>query len=114
MDKKSRNFIIAQHNNAVLNINELENTCANYKVTDDKSKAQFGNFCIALKGYRLVADATEAILINEDIVKGKDGFFYEKIEYCCPFYEKAKDTVKVPENSDKGSDFDKDNKENHE
>ena len=104
MDKKSRNFIIAQHNNAVLNINELENTCANYKVTDDKSKAQFGNFCIALKGYRLVADATEAILMNEDILKGEDGCFYEKVE----------NTVRVPENSNKCSDFDKDNKENHE
>ena len=104
MDKKSRNFIIAQHNNAVLNINELENTCANYKVTDDKSKAQFGNFCIALKGYRLVADATEAILMNEDILKGEDGCFYEKVE----------NTVRVPENSANGSDFDKDNKENHE
>ena len=104
MDKTSRHFIIAQHNNAVLNINELENTCANYKVTDDKSKAQFGNFCIALKGYRLVADATEAILMNEDILKGEDGCFYEKV----------KDTLRVPENSDKGSDFDIDNKENHE
>ena len=104
MDKKSRNFIIAQHNNAVLNINELENTCANYKVTDDKSKAQFGNFCIALKGYRLVADATEAILMNEDILKGEDGCFYEKVE----------NTIRVPENSANGSDFDKDNKENHE
>lgn len=104
MDKKSRNFIINQHNNAVLNINELENTCANYKVTDDKSKAQFGNFCIALKGYRLVADATEAILMNEDILKGEDGYFYEKVE----------NTVRVPENSAKGSDFDIDNKENHE
>ena len=114
MDKKSRNFIINQHNNAVLNINELENTCANYKVTDDKSKAQFGNFCIALKGYRLVADATEAILMNEDILKGEDGFFYEKIEHCCPFYEKAKDTVRVPENSDNVNDFDKDKLEGHE
>ena len=104
MDKDYRNFIINQHNNAVLNINELENTCANYKVTDDKSKAQFGNFCIALKGYRLVADATEAILMNEDILKGEDGCFYEKVE----------NTVRVPENSANGSDFDKDNKENHE
>ena len=104
MDKKSRNFIINQHNNAVLNINELENTCANYKITDDKSKVQFGNFCIALKGYRLVADATEVILMNEDIFKGEDGCFYEKVE----------DTLRVPENSDKGSDFDKDNKGNNE
>ena len=104
MDKKSRNFIINQHKNAVLNINELENTCANYKVTDDKSKAQFGNFCIALKGYRLVADATEAILMNEDILKGEDGYFYEKVE----------DTVRIPENSVKGSDFNKDKLECHE
>ena len=104
MDKKYRNFIINQHNSAVLNINELEKACANYKVTDDKSKAQFGNFCIALKGYRLVADATEAILMNEDIFKGEDDCFYEKIE----------DTVKVPENFAKSNCFDKDNKDNHE
>ena len=80
MDKKSRNFIINQHNNAIFNINELEKTCANCKVTDDKSKAQFGNFCIALKGYRMIADATEAILMNENILKGEDGCFYEKVE----------------------------------
>ena len=104
MDKDYRNFIINEHNNAVRNINDLEKTCANCKVTDDKSKAQFGNFCIALKGYRLVADATEAILINEDILKGEDGCFYEKVE----------DTIRVPENSCNGSDFNKDNKENHE
>ena len=104
MDKDYRNFIINQHNNAVLNINDLEKTCADYKITDYKSKAQFGNFCIALKGYRLVADATEAILMNEDILKGEDGCFYEKVE----------NTVRVPENSNKSSDFDKDNKENHE
>ena len=104
MDKDYRNFIINEHNNAVRNINDLEKTCANCKVTDDKSKAQFGNFCIALKGYRLVADATEAILMNEDILKGEDGYFYEKVE----------NTVRVPENSANGNDFDKDNKENHE
>ena len=104
MDKDYRNFIINEHNNAVRNINDLEKTCANCKVTDDKSKAQFGNFCIALKGYRLVADATEAILMNEDILKGEDGCFYEKVE----------NSVRVPENSANGSDFDKDNKENHE
>ena len=104
MDKDYRNFIINEHNNAVRNINDLEKTCANCKVTDDKSKAQFGNFCIALKGYRLVADATEAILMNEDILKGEDGCFYEKVE----------NTVRVPENSANSSDFDKDNKENHE
>ena len=104
MDKDYRNFIINEHNNAVRNINDLEKTCANCKVTDDKSKAQFGNFCIALKGYRLVADATEAILMNEDILKGEDGCFYEKVE----------DTVRVPEKSCNCSNFDKDKLESHE
>ena len=80
MDKKSRNFIINQHNNAIFNINELEKTCANCKVTDDKSKAQFGNFCIALKGYRMIAEATECLLINEHCLKGDDGEFYQKME----------------------------------
>lgn len=104
MDKNYRNFIINQHNNAIYNIKELENACANCEVTDDKSKAQFGNFCVALRGYRMVADATEAILMNEDILKGEDGCFYEKIE----------DTVRVPENSNKGNDFDEDNRKKHE
>ena len=103
MNKESRNFIINQHNNAIFNIKELENACANCEVTDDKSKAQFGNFCIALKGYRMVADATEAILVNEDIIKGEDGCFYEKVS----------NTVRTPENSDKDSDSDID-KENNE
>ena len=104
MNKNSRNFIINQHNNAIVNISKLEKTCADCKVIDDKSKVQFGNFCIALKGYRMIADATEAILMNEDILKGEDGYFYEKIE----------DTTIVPEKSCNCSNFNKDNKENHE
>lgn len=104
MNKKSRDFIINQHNNAIFNIDELETTCAEFKVTDDKTKAQFGNFCVALRGYHMIADATEAILINEDILKGEDGCFYEKVNT----------TVRVPENSCKGSDFDNDKPEGHE
>lgn len=102
MNKESINFIIIQHNNAMLNIVELEKSCAEIKVVDDKTKAQFGNFCVALRGYRMVADATEAILMNEDILKGEDGCFYKKVE----------ESVRVPENSGKGSDFDLDKKEN--
>ena len=104
MNKKSRDFIIKQHDNAIFNINELENTCASFKVTDDKTKAQFGNLCVALRGYRMVADATEAILMNEDILKGEDGSFYEKVDT----------NIRVPENSGKGSDFDNDKPEGHE
>lgn len=33
-----------------------------------------------LRGYRMVADASEAMLINENVLKGKDGSFYQKIE----------------------------------
>jgi len=104
MKKESRNFIIGQHNNAVININELETACAKFKINDDKTKAQFGNLCVALRGYRMVADATEAILINENVLKGEDGYFYERID----------DAIRVPENSDKGSDFDNDKLEGHE
>ena len=32
-----------------------------------------------LRGYRMIADASEAMLINEDVLKGADGF-YQKIE----------------------------------
>ena len=104
MNKTSRNFIINQHNNAIFNINQLEHTCANFKVTDEKTKTQFGNFCIALHGYRMVADATEAILMNEDILKGDDGCFYEKVDT----------NIRVPENSGTGSDIDNDKPESHE
>lgn len=97
MNKKSKDFIINQHNNAIFNIKQLENTCANFKITDDKTKTKFGNFCVALSGYRMIADATEAILINENILKGDDGNFYEKVD-----------------TSDKGSDFDNNNSQNHE
>lgn len=101
MNNKSMNFIIAQHNNAILNIAELEKSCDNINVVDDKTKAQFGNLCVALHGYRMVADATEAILMNEDILKGEDGCFYKKVE----------ESVRVPENSSKGADCDVDNTE---
>lgn len=33
-----------------------------------------------LRGYRMIADASEAMLINENVLKGKDGNFYQKIE----------------------------------
>ena len=35
--------------------------------------------CVMLRGYRMVADASEAMLINEKVLKGTDGF-YQKIE----------------------------------
>lgn len=79
------------------NISSLEDALQNAEITDEKSKANFGNLCVALRGFRMVADATEAILINENVLKGDDGNFYQKVE------EEVPDTKSMP-----GSDFDAD------
>ena len=62
------------------NISQLENLCSEIKIISDKEKADFGNACIALHGFRMVADATEAMLINENVLKDENGNFYQKIE----------------------------------
>ena len=80
MDKKTIKYLISQHNNAVENVEALEQSCLEAKVVDEKSKANFGNLCVALRGYRMVADATEALLINENVLKDDKGDFYQKIE----------------------------------
>lgn len=80
MDKKE--FIknlIAINEDAVASIQNLETDIQAFKIEDDKSKANFGNLCVMLRGYRMVADASEAMLINENVLKGDDGF-YQKIE----------------------------------
>lgn len=64
---------------AVENIAVLEQTIANYPVVGDKAKANYGNLCIALHGFRMVAQATECMLINEDVVKS-DGEYYQKVD----------------------------------
>ena len=79
------------------NISSLEDALQNAEVIDEKSKVNFGNLCVALRGFRMVADATEAILINENVLKGDDGNFYQKVE------EEIPDTKSMP-----GSDFDVD------
>lgn len=77
------------------NISSLEDALQNAEVVDEKSKVNFGNLCVALRGFRMVADATEAILINENVLKGDDGNFYQKVE------EELTDTKSMPD-----SDFD--------
>lgn len=79
------------------NIAGLEDALQNAEVVDEKSKVNFGNLCVALRGFRMVADATEAILINENVLKGDDGNFYQKVE------EEVPTTAEGP-----GSDFDVD------
>ena len=80
MDKKE--FIknlISINEDANVSIQNLEADAKAIKIEDDKDKANFGNICVMLRGYRMIADASEAMLINENVLKGDDGF-YQKIE----------------------------------
>ena len=80
MDKKEfiKNLIDI-NNDANGSIVALESDIQAIKIENDKDKANFGNLCVMLRGYRMVADASEAMLINEKVLKGNDGF-YQKIE----------------------------------
>lgn len=80
MDKKE--FIknlIEINKDANASIVNLEIDAQAIEIKSDKDKANFGNICVMLRGYRMIADASEAMLINEDVLKGNDGF-YQKIE----------------------------------
>lgn len=80
MDKKE--FIknlISINNDSNISIVALESDIQAIKIENDKDKANFGNLCVMLRGYRMVADASEALLINENVLKCNDGF-YQKIE----------------------------------
>lgn len=81
MDKKKfiKNLIDI-NNDANTSIVALEHDAQAIKIENDKDKANFGNICVMLRGYRMVADASEAMLINENVLKTDDGDFYQKIE----------------------------------
>lgn len=80
------------------NIKGIEAAILDCEIKNDKDKANFGNLCIALKGFRMVAEATEALLVNENILKTDDGDFYQKVEM-----------LEVPSTEGQpGSDYDKD------
>ena len=97
MDKKV--FIknlISINNDANCSIVALEADIQAIKIENDKDKANFGNLCVMLRGYRMVADASEAMLVNENVLKGEDGGFYQKLE------EEADETENdEPENKEK-------------
>ena len=80
MDKKEfiKNLIDI-NNDANASIIALEHDAQAIKIENDKDKANFGNMCVMLRGYRMIADASEAMLNNENVLKGDDGF-YQKIE----------------------------------
>ena len=71
--------IIEVNKEACANIQALESAVSIAEIKSEKDKANFGNLCVALRGFRMVADATEALLINENVLKGEDGNFYQKI-----------------------------------
>ena len=72
--------LINANKNATKNITALESTIQNITVTTEKDKVNFGNLCIALKGFRMVSEATECLLVNENVLKTEDNEFYSKIE----------------------------------
>lgn len=62
------------------NIVALESSIQHLTITTEKDKIDFGNLCIALKGFRMVSEATECLLINENVLKTEDNEFYIKID----------------------------------
>lgn len=78
MDAYIKNLIDV-NNEASKNINALESTIQNMNITTEKDKVNFGNLCIALKGFRMVSEATECLLRNENVLKTEDNEFYVKV-----------------------------------
>ena len=72
--------LINVNKDANKNIAALEPTIQNITVTTEKDKVNFGNLCIALKGFRMVSEATECLLVNENVLKTEDNEFYVKVE----------------------------------
>lgn len=60
------------------NIALLEEMLLSFKINSDKDRANFSNITIALHGYRMISNASECILINEDVLKDEEGNFYIK------------------------------------
>lgn len=78
MDAYIKNLIDV-NNEATKNIAALESTIQNMNITTEKDKVNFGNLCIALKGFRMVSEATECLLRNENVLKTEDNEFYVKV-----------------------------------
>lgn len=65
---------------SVETISALEEVITEFKIENDRDKADFGNLCLILKANRIIADATEAMLANDDVLKDDNGDYYKKIE----------------------------------
>ena len=71
--------LINVNKEATKNIAALESSIQNVKITTEKDKINFGNLCIALRGFRMVSEATECLLRNENILKVNETDFYVKV-----------------------------------
>lgn len=72
--------LINVNKEATKNIVALESVIQNIKVTTEKDKANFGNLCIVLKGFRMVSEETECLLRNDNVIKTEDNEFYVKVD----------------------------------
>ena len=72
--------LINVNKEATKNIVALESVIQNIKVTTEKDKANFGNLCIVLKGFRMVSEGTECLLRNDNVLKTEDNEFYVKVD----------------------------------
>ena len=72
--------LINVNKEATKNIAALESSIQNVKITTEKDKANFGNLCIVLKGFRMVSEGTECLLKNENVLKTENNEFYSKVE----------------------------------
>ncbi len=71
--------LINVNKEATKNIAALESSIQNLKITTEKDKANFGNLCIVLKGFRMVSEGTECLLRNENVLKVNETDFYVKV-----------------------------------
>ena len=71
--------LINVNKDANKNIAALESSIQNTKITTEKDKANFGNLCIVLKGFRMVSEGTECLLKNENVLKTENNEFYAKV-----------------------------------
>lgn len=76
---------IIEVNNFVDNeIQALREIIANSKFETEKDRITLGNIWTAFTGFRLVGDALEGLLANEDVVVTVSGNYYQKIDSNTP------------------------------
>lgn len=93
------NSLINTNKFAGENIVLLETFCQEAKPCSEKEKADFGNACIALHGFRDIANATESMLFNANVFKDDNGNFYEKIVTDAPDDNQPSKTVNKENNN---------------